>query len=73
MTGQPQLLQQSATHAWLFVPSAILLGALHGLEPDIVLVVVRSMVAQMHDQIRKWRPGPTAMSPFGCFIGRRLG
>lgn len=33
MTELSQLLQQSATHAWLFVPSAILLGALHGLEP----------------------------------------
>lgn len=28
-----QLLQQSEAHAWLFVPTAILLGALHGLEP----------------------------------------
>ena len=28
-----ELLQQGAAHAWLFVPSAILLGALHGLEP----------------------------------------
>lgn len=27
------LLQQGASNAWLFVPSAILLGALHGLEP----------------------------------------
>ncbi|MBC3877307.1 nickel/cobalt efflux protein RcnA [Undibacterium sp. FT79W] len=27
------LLQQGATNAWLFIPSAILLGALHGLEP----------------------------------------
>ena len=27
------LLQQSEAHAWLFVPTAILLGALHGLEP----------------------------------------
>lgn len=26
-------LSQGATHAWLFVPTAILLGALHGLEP----------------------------------------
>jgi nickel/cobalt exporter len=33
MTDLAQLLQQSSTHAWLFVPSAILLGALHGLEP----------------------------------------
>ncbi|MDE2364590.1 MAG: nickel/cobalt efflux transporter RcnA, partial [Hyphomicrobiales bacterium] len=28
-----QLLQQGAAHAWLFAPSAVLLGALHGLEP----------------------------------------
>lgn len=28
-----QLLQQGGAHAWLFVPTAILLGALHGLEP----------------------------------------
>ena len=28
-----QLLQQGAAHAWLYIPVAILLGALHGLEP----------------------------------------
>src|SRR3981189_3124477 len=33
MTSFQELLQQSSAHAWLFVPSAILLGALHGLEP----------------------------------------
>jgi High-affinity nickel-transport protein len=33
MTDLAPILQQSAAHAWLFVPSAILLGALHGLEP----------------------------------------
>lgn len=33
MTDLSHLLQQSSAHAWLFVPSAILLGALHGLEP----------------------------------------
>lgn len=33
MTDFATLLQQSGAHAWLFVPSAILLGALHGLEP----------------------------------------
>ena len=31
MTDFAQLLQQGTAHAWLFVPSAILLGALHGL------------------------------------------
>lgn len=33
MPSLPDLLQQSTAHAWLFVPTAILLGALHGLEP----------------------------------------
>ncbi len=28
-----ELLQQGSSNAWLFIPSAILLGALHGLEP----------------------------------------
>jgi nickel/cobalt transporter (NicO) family protein len=26
---------QGSAHAWLFIPSAILLGALHGLEPGL--------------------------------------
>lgn len=33
MPAFAELLQQGSAHAWLFVPSAILLGALHGLEP----------------------------------------
>jgi nickel/cobalt exporter len=33
MTPFADIIQQGAGHAWLFVPSAILLGALHGLEP----------------------------------------
>jgi nickel/cobalt exporter len=33
MPGFDALLQQGSVHAWLFIPSAILLGALHGLEP----------------------------------------
>jgi ABC-type nickel/cobalt efflux system permease component RcnA len=33
MTGFADILAQGAGRAWLFVPSAILLGALHGLEP----------------------------------------
>lgn len=28
-----ELVQQGTAHAWLFIPSAIVLGALHGLEP----------------------------------------
>ncbi len=33
MTEFSALLQQGASSAWLFIPSAVLLGALHGLEP----------------------------------------
>lgn len=33
MTSFNDLLQQGTAHAWLFIPTAILLGALHGLEP----------------------------------------
>lgn len=33
MTDFSTLLQQGSANAWLFVPSAILLGVLHGLEP----------------------------------------
>lgn len=47
------LLSQGSAHAWLFVPSAILLGALHGLEPGhsktmmaAFIVAVRGTVGQ---------------------------
>ncbi|PTU30298.1 nickel/cobalt efflux protein RcnA [Stenotrophobium rhamnosiphilum] len=53
MTSFSELLQQGAGNAWLFIPSAILLGALHGLEPGhsktmmaAFIVAVRGTVAQ---------------------------
>src|SRR5471030_1265659 len=33
MTSLNDLIAQGAANAWLFIPTAILLGALHGLEP----------------------------------------
>jgi nickel/cobalt transporter (NicO) family protein len=33
MPAFSHLLQQGATNAWLFIPTAVVLGALHGLEP----------------------------------------
>jgi nickel/cobalt exporter len=48
-----ELVQQSSAHAWLFIPSAILLGALHGLEPGhsktmmaAFIVAIRGTVTQ---------------------------
>ncbi|KST58715.1 nickel transporter [Methylobacterium sp. GXS13] len=53
MTPLTELLQQGTAHAWLFVPSAILLGALHGLEPGhsktmmaAFIIAVRGTVTQ---------------------------
>src|SRR5215472_1932260 len=53
MQSLPDLLLQSSAHAWLFIPSAILLGALHGLEPGhsktmmaAFIVAVRGTVGQ---------------------------
>jgi len=47
------LLQQSAAHAWLYLPTALLLGALHGLEPGhsktmmaAFIIAVRGTVTQ---------------------------
>ena len=48
-----ELIQQGASHAWLFVPSPVLLGALHGLEPGhsktmmaAFIIAVRGTVMQ---------------------------
>lgn len=53
MPSLPDLLQQSTAHAWLFVPTAILLGALHGLEPGhsktmmaAFIIAIRGSVGQ---------------------------
>ncbi len=53
MTPLTDLLQQGTAHAWLFVPTAILLGALHGLEPGhaktmmaAFIIAVRGTVLQ---------------------------
>jgi nickel/cobalt exporter len=53
MTSFAELLQQGASNAWFFIPSAILLGALHGLEPGhsktmmaAFIVAVRGTVSQ---------------------------
>jgi nickel/cobalt transporter (NicO) family protein len=53
MTDFSTLLQQGASNAWLFIPSAVLLGALHGLEPGhsktmmaAFIVAIRGTVTQ---------------------------
>lgn len=53
MPSFAELIQQGAGNAWLFIPSAILLGALHGLEPGhsktlmaAFIIAIRGTVAQ---------------------------
>lgn len=53
MTSLPELLQQGTANAWLFIPSAVLLGALHGLEPGhsktmmaAFIIAIQGTVAQ---------------------------
>jgi nickel/cobalt transporter (NicO) family protein len=53
MPSFADLVQQGSAHAWLFIPSAILLGALHGLEPGhsktmmaAFIVAIRGTVGQ---------------------------
>lgn len=53
MTPFTELLQQGTAHAWLFIPTAILLGILHGLEPGhsktmmaAFIIAIRGTVSQ---------------------------
>lgn len=53
MTPFADLIAQGTAHAWLFIPSAIVLGALHGLEPGhsktmmaVFIIAVRGTVQQ---------------------------
>lgn len=44
MTGFASLLQQGAGQAWLFLPTAVVLGALHGLEPGHSKTMMASFI-----------------------------
>jgi nickel/cobalt exporter len=53
MTQLSDLLQQSATHAWLFIPSAILLGALHGLEPGHSKTMMAAFIVAVRGTVKQ--------------------
>ena len=44
MTNIAELIQQGATNMWVFIPTAILLGALHGLEPGHSKTMMASFI-----------------------------
>jgi len=45
------LIRQGAGHAWLFIPSAILLGALHGLEPGHSKTMMASFIVAVRGTV----------------------
>jgi nickel/cobalt transporter (NicO) family protein len=53
MTPLSDLLQQGSAHAWLFVPSAILLGALHGLEPGHSKTMMAAFIIAIRGTVRQ--------------------
>lgn len=53
MTQLSDLLQQSAAHAWLFIPSAVLLGALHGLEPGHSKTMMAAFIVAVRGTVKQ--------------------
>jgi len=47
------LLQQGGANAWLFIPSAILLGALHGLEPGHSKTMMAAFIVAVRGTIKQ--------------------
>ena len=53
MTPFTELLQQGTAHAWLFIPSAILLGALHGLEPGHSKTMMAAFIVAIRGTVKQ--------------------
>ncbi|WP_267427475.1 nickel/cobalt efflux transporter [Methylobacterium sp. GC_Met_2] len=53
MPSLPELLQQGTGHTWLFVPTAILLGALHGLEPGHSKTLMAAFIIAIRGTVRQ--------------------
>ncbi|MBU6207524.1 MAG: nickel/cobalt efflux transporter RcnA [Alphaproteobacteria bacterium] len=47
------LLQHGTSHAWLFVPTAILLGALHGLEPGHSKTMMAAFIIAIRGSVKQ--------------------
>ena len=53
MTSFTDLLAQGAAHAWLFIPSAIVLGALHGLEPGHSKTMMAAFIIAVRGTVKQ--------------------
>jgi len=53
MTDLTALIAQDATNGWLFIPSAIVLGALHGLEPGHSKTMMAAFIIAVKGTVRQ--------------------
>ncbi|MBY0428150.1 MAG: nickel/cobalt efflux transporter RcnA [Alphaproteobacteria bacterium] len=53
MTSLTDLLQQGSTNLWLFIPSAIMLGALHGLEPGHSKTMMAAFIIAIRGTVKQ--------------------
>jgi nickel/cobalt exporter len=53
MPNFTELLQQGGSHAWLYLPSAILLGALHGLEPGHSKTMMAAFIVAIRGTVKQ--------------------
>jgi nickel/cobalt exporter len=53
MSSFAELLQQGASQAWLYFPSAILLGALHGLEPGHSKTMMAAFIVSIRGSVKQ--------------------
>lgn len=53
MTEFAQLMQQGGQHAWWFIPTAILLGALHGLEPGHSKTMMAAFIVAIRGTVKQ--------------------
>src|SRR3954454_10569516 len=53
MTPFTDLIAQGTAHAWLFIPSAILLGALHGLEPGHSKTMMAAFIVAVRGTVKQ--------------------
>lgn len=53
MSSFAELLQQGVAHAWLYFPTAILLGALHGLEPGHSKTMMAAFIIAIRGSVKQ--------------------
>jgi nickel/cobalt exporter len=53
MSSFAELLQQGASQAWLYFPSAVLLGALHGLEPGHSKTMMAAFIVAIRGTVKQ--------------------